>query len=247
MSIPARLAPRLRPLFSATTTTTTTTSRAFASTVPRQTAEEWPQRSPLGPYYESILNNPSLIPREKPEVPPNTEVLPPEKKKQPADSTTTAEAQPQTPEERVKIIFGSRLLGPVEQADRLAARKAQSTLIAGVLVPPKPEEPDNCCMSGCVNCVWDRFRDEMEEWSLKNNQAQSALRKVEGSMDSDGGGSESNWVPPPAPSPAVGDTKIAKDFWDDGLYESVPVGIREFMKQEKRLKERHAREGTVGG
>jgi hypothetical protein len=243
MSIPARLAPRLRPLFSATTT-----SRAFASTVPRHTAEEWPQRSPLGPYYEQILNTPSSIPQEKPEDPPNTadpEVLPPEKK-QPADSTATAAAaaQPQTPEERVKIIFGSRLLGPIEQADRLAARKAQSTLIAGVLVPPKPEEPDNCCMSGCVNCVWDRFRDEMEEWSLKNNEAQAALQKVEGSMDSDGGGSESNWT---APAPAIGDTKIAKDFWDEGLYESVPVGIREFMKQEKRLKERHAREGTVGG
>ncbi|KAJ4152507.1 hypothetical protein NW754_004303 [Fusarium falciforme] len=109
---------------------------------------------------------------------------------------------------------------------------------------PKPEEPDNCCMSGCVNCVWDRFRDEMEEWSLKNNEAQAALQKVEGSMDSDGGGSESNWA---APAPTVGDTKIAKDFWDERLYESVPVGIREFMKQEKRLKERHAREGTVGG
>ncbi|KAJ4309017.1 hypothetical protein N0V84_011751 [Fusarium piperis] len=245
MSIPARLAPRLRPLFSATTT-----SRAFASTVPRQAAEEWPQRSPLGPYYEAILNNPSPIPQEKPEPPSKTadpEVLPPKKKKkkQPADSTT-ATAQPQTPEERVKIIFGSRLLGPIEQADRLAARKAQSTLIAGVLVPPKPEEPDNCCMSGCVNCVWDRFRDEMEEWSLKNNEAQAALQKVERSMDSDGGGSESNWTVP-TPAPTVGDTKIAKDFWDEGLYESVPVGIREFMKQEKRLKERHAREGTVGG
>ncbi|KAM0421073.1 hypothetical protein ACHAPT_011144 [Fusarium lateritium] len=243
MSVTARLAPRLRPLFSATT------SRAFASAVPRQTAEEWPQRSPLGTYYESILNNPSPVPQKKPEEPPNSadpEVLPP-KKKQPVDSTTTAQpseaAQPQTPEERVKIIFGSRLLGPIEQADRLAARKAQSTYIAGVLVPPKPEEPDNCCMSGCVNCVWDRFRDEMEEWSLKNVEAQAALKKLEGSMDSDGAGSEANW----APAPAVGDTKIAKDFWDEGLYENVPVGIREFMKQEKRLKERHAREGTVGG
>ncbi|KAF5008612.1 hypothetical protein FDECE_5120 [Fusarium decemcellulare] len=243
MSLPARLTPRLRPLWSSATTATT--SRAFASAVPKQTTEEWPQQCPLGSYYETMLEYPLPIPPQKPEEPPKTadpKVKPPAKKA----STTTAQPepgpQPQTPQERAKIIFGSRLLGPVEQADRLAARKAQSTYIAGVLVPPKPEEPDNCCMSGCVNCVWDRFRDEMEEWSLKNAEAQLALKKVEGSMDSDGGGSESNWS-----TPAVGDTKIAKDFWDEQLYESVPVGIREFMKQEKRLKERHAREGTVGG
>lgn len=63
------------------------------------------------------------------------------------------------------------------------------------------------------------------------------------SMDDDGGGSDTNWdVPSAPPSP-----KIAKDFWDDDLYKNVPVGIREFMKQEKKLKEKHAREGTSGG
>jgi hypothetical protein len=44
-----------------------------------------------------------------------------------------------------------------------------------------------------------------------------------------------------------GEGRIAKDFWDEELYKNVPVGIREFMKQEKRLKEKHLREGTVGG
>jgi hypothetical protein len=51
------------------------------------------------------------------------------------------------------------------------------------------------------------------------------------SMDDDGGGSETNW--------------------DGGLsgevFKGVPVGILEFMKQEKRLKERHAKEGSSGG
>lgn len=137
-------------------------------------------------------------------------------------------------------------------------------MVAGVLVPPRPEEPDNCCMSGCVNCVWDRFRDDMEDWSSKTQEAErrlaarevgesvgatqesidaasgaaDAVQSSDMSMDDDGGGSGANW-----------DTgkKIAKDLWDEELYKNVPVGIREFMKQEKRLKEKHAREGTLGG
>jgi hypothetical protein len=155
---------------------------------------------------------------------------------------------PKTAQEKARIIFGSRLLGPAEQADRLAVKQAKSTYIAGVLVPPRPEEPDNCCMSGCVNCVWDRYRDDMEEWSLMKNEAQSRLETGSGSgsgsrtMDADGRGSGANWK-----APVVGNDKIAKDMWDDEVYQGIPVGIKEFMKQEKRLKEKHAREGTLGG
>lgn len=140
-------------------------------------------------------------------------------------------------------------------------------MVAGVWVPPRPDEPDNCCMSGCVNCVWDRYRDDIEEWAAAKKEADIAMRKergfgkertrrigkrVEGatglmlgggekganhtmtSMDDDGGGSESNW------SEGVG-------LSNDELFAGVPVGIREFMRTEKRLKERHAREGSSGG
>jgi hypothetical protein len=129
-------------------------------------------------------------------------------------------------------------------------------------------------MSGCVNCVWDRYRDEMEEWVSATTTAERRLQaqraqgdvdvlgsigavkgmkglgavgpKAKGadvneamSMDDDGGGSDTNWP--------VDQPKIAKDFWDDNLYKGIPVGITEFMKTEKKLKERHEREGTVGG
>lgn len=181
-------------------------------------------------------------------------------------------------EDKAKVIFGSRLAGPAERAERLAQIRSRSKLIAGVLVPPRPEEPDNCCMSGCVNCVWDRYRDEMEEWALANTEAerraaagragdeekegknkpgadtttapsvskQHALDHTRVSMDDDGGGSDTNWdVGTTADGQGPG--KIAKDFWDDELYKNVPVGIREFMKQEKRLKDKHMREGSSGG
>lgn len=186
-----------------------------------------------------------------------------------ANATTipTTTTEPST-EEKAKVIFSSTLAGPAERAERLAQIRSKSTIIAGVIVPPKPEEPDNCCMSGCVNCVWERFRDEMEAWAAANAEAEGRLaagkstektqprQQQQGqpaaahtivSMDDDGGGSETNWGAGAVPTPVSAGGKMAKDFWDDELYKNVPVGIREFMKQEKKLKEKHLREGTSSG
>ncbi|KAK1782413.1 oxidoreductase-like protein [Copromyces sp. CBS 386.78] len=214
-----------------------------------------------------------------------------------------------------KIIFSASLASAAQRAERLASIRSQSKLVAGVLVPPRPEEPDNCCMSGCVNCVWDLYRDEMEAWATATAEAEQRLAAQEAglgeegavavtgavkaggsqqsststssstadgqqqqttvkgtelagtahsvldqrgsvSMDDDGGGSSSNWDfgTTSAQSPATGtgarktstSTSTTDTTWNDDLYKNVPVGIREFMKQEKRLKEKHAREGMIG-
>ena len=70
----------------------------------------------------------------------------------------------------------------------------------------------------------------MDEWMQKKAEAKrrelvSNGRDVGGSMDDDGGGSETNW------------TEMDRGGDDAGLYAGVPVGIREFMRTEKRLKE----------
>lgn len=124
--------------------------------------------------------------------------------------------------------------------------EAATQNIAGVMVPPRPTEPDNCCMSGCVNCVWDMYRDEMEEWAAKSAEARAKMQaqkkredstishppvndttSLVSSMDDDGGGSETNWEP-------------AEDKSD--LFDDIPVGIREFMRTEKMLKQKHGAE-----
>ncbi|KAK0743013.1 oxidoreductase-like protein [Schizothecium vesticola] len=193
----------------------------------------------------------------------------------PVPAPTTAPRDDEAPSNadppQARVIFGSSLAGPAERAERLAAIRSRSRLVAGVRVPPRPDEPDNCCMSGCVNCVWDRYRDEMEEWAAAHSEAERRLRAQEVgaaagvtsesmgeaarsgrmdvgvyemedgavSMDEDGGGSSSD--------ASWDELTGKKGGWDEELYKNVPVGIREFMKQEKRLKEKHLREGTLGG
>lgn len=82
-------------------------------------------------------------------------------------------------------------------------------------------------MSGCVNCVWDRYGEEVEEWAAKRREADEAL------------------------AGRRGEERVAEEGEGEGLerelLSGVPVGILEFMKQEKRLKEKHLREGTKGG
>jgi predicted nucleic acid-binding Zn-ribbon protein len=135
----------------------------------------------------------------------------------------------------------------------------RSVLVAGVLVPPRPEEPDNCCMSGCVNCVWDRYRDDLEEWAAAETRAETALQAQQASKKAVDVMGDAGAVRDTTVSTDKDETnqqtdemkktdgpKIAKDLWDDDLYTNIPVGIREFMKNEKKLKEKHEREGTFG-
>lgn len=195
------------------------------------------QAHPITGYYAEMLKKPSA--QVQPLTRTEPESLPPI-----PSSEVGAEVEEKATDgkedlfSKARIIFGS--------TDALAERKQEieraSQNVAGIMVPPKPEEPDNCCMSGCVNCVWDMFRDEMEEWATKSAQARmiiqaqrrekrvgenraegrSASNDVAVSMDDDGGGSETNW---------------STEVEADKLFDDIPVGIREFMRTEKKLKQ----------
>ena len=60
------------------------------------------------------------------------------------------------------------------------------------------------------------------------------------SMDDDGGGSEANW------DNDLDNNLLAGNKQEGDLLRGIPIGIREFIKTEKRLRERHTKERTAG-
>lgn len=73
-------------------------------------------------------------------------------------------------------VFGGKNGGTKSSRRDVSYREVTKT-IGGVVVPKRPIEPDNCCMSGCINCVWDLFGEDMEEWKTKTKEAATALEK----------------------------------------------------------------------
>lgn len=202
------------------------------------------QAQPLSGYYSLILTSPL------PYSGSTTSAVPTASAKNQPTSAPVAAPKPKTPQEKMAIVFGTRLAGPGRQSRYNPGEAPPESMwktINGVPIPPRPEEPDNCCMSGCVHCVWDDFRDEMEDWAARIAKAKAKGGSEKGtadmraepraevdsaslSMDDDGGGSETNWTAPNQ---------------DDDLFASIPVGIREFMKTEKKLRVKHQKEATA--
>lgn len=99
-------------------------------------------------------------------------------------------------------------------------------------------------LSNLRSCVWDDYRDDVEQWAIRLKEAQAKsqgeastktpkigfprpeVQASSVSMDDDGGGSEALWQAP-------------SDQADpDALFAEIPVGIRAFMATEKRIRER---------
>jgi hypothetical protein len=265
MTLPARIASRLRAARCASNCT-----RTLATVSNTSAEQQWPQKQPLGDYYRQILNSPSPYPfTDKPEEPPSTAdpgVLPPSKKpsppkqspeRKPQTATATAAASstspqvsttvsmppPSTAEEAARRIFGTRLYGDEEKAKHAADKQSKSTSVGGIMIPPRPDEPDNCCMSGCVHCVWDLYREDMEEWAgkVKDAEAQMAKAATESSAEA-----KLKAAAPGEPS-KVEEAAKSQDVWDEGNFQGVPLGIREFMKLEKQLKGKHAQDQATSG
>ncbi|CCU81617.1 unnamed protein product [Blumeria hordei] len=61
------------------------------------------------------------------------------------------------------------------QAFSVLSKSQTSVIKSSPSTLPKPTEPDNCCMGGCVNCVWDRYHEEVEEWTKSKNKTNVTL------------------------------------------------------------------------
>lgn len=217
--------------------------------------EEPRQAYPLAGYYHDILVTESpyrQAPTSRP-VPPSPSLpsttqteanTQSPRDMRPRGPLPTAPVEPQSTEDKMSIVFGSRLQSPGRSSrydpGNVPPESTWKT-VNGVTIPPRPSEPDNCCMSGCAHCVWDDYRDDMEDWLARVEEAKAKsaptgpkpdmrqtprpeVDNASTSMDDDGGGSDTNW---PVPEPS------------EDVFANIPVGIREFMKTEKKLKQKH--------
>ncbi|KAL9046478.1 MAG: hypothetical protein Q9214_000695 [Letrouitia sp. 1 TL-2023] len=133
------------------------------------------------------------------------------------------------------VIFGTPLAGP--SAARRRAGYGESPSQSGL---ERPREPDNCCMSGCVNCVWDAYREEVEAWAERIKAAATGheeikLGEVTKTREIRARGKRVVDGTEVANGSAGRATNLRED---EHLFDDVPVGIREFMATEKRLREK---------
>lgn len=194
-------------------------------------------------FYDLVLRTPSH-PREPLEV---LLMSQKELKKLRGETKTTFEGNysldQQTPEERIAKVFGGRIKGEERQSSS-RREMGQPRMIAGVNVPDKPKEPDNCCMSGCINCVWELFNDDLKDWNEKRSAAAENMRKQGGVWPAD-------FYPPmkhlnpeniPAEAKREAQSRPAKSDAEEA-WGNVPVSIRVFAQTEKRLKsKKHQKE-----
>lgn len=153
-------------------------------------------------------------------------------------------------EDKIAKVFGGRIKGEDRQSSSRMLI-GESKIIGGINVPDKPNEPDNCCMSGCINCVWELFDEDIKDWNEKRKLAAKKLIEK-------GGRWPENFHPPlkylnrenfPLSLSNKSDKELGIDkkhrhddenniIQDDEAWGNVPISIRVFAEVEKKLKQK---------
>ncbi len=80
----------------------------------------------------------------------------------------------------------SHVLGATPKEDKLldldlyAKEPATKTVSIIPGKGPPPEEPTTCCMSGCANCVWIQYAEDVAKYYKDGGEkAKAAIAKIE--------------------------------------------------------------------
>lgn len=142
-----------------------------------------------------------------------------------------------TAEEKIARVFGGRIKGETRQSSS-RMNVGQPRVIAGVSVPDKPTEPDNCCMSGCINCVWEMYNDDIKDWNAKRKEAALKLIEKGGVWPEDFHPPVQFLEPQNLPESLAQKAKTSRKELEKESWGNVPVLIKVFAEMEKKMKER---------
>lgn len=157
-----------------------------------------------------------------------------------------------SPEQRIERVFGGRIKG---ESPRSSSRmmRGEPRVIKGVTVPDRPIEPDNCCMSGCINCVWELFNEDVKDWNKKRREAAKKMAQTGGVWPEDfhppirhlkrenlpDSVAKEYFNKPKKESPTSVKKEEEEESWGN-----VPVTIRVFAEMEKKMKEKKKTKAT---
>ncbi|KAI0460817.1 hypothetical protein LJB42_001552 [Komagataella kurtzmanii] len=158
--------------------------------------------------------------------------------KKPEYLTFDTVSSPEERKLRFEEVFGVNKTNVSSRRD--LSHRDEVKVIGGVRVPRKPIEPDNCCMSGCINCVWESFREDLKEWRTQTKQASHSLI-------AQGDAIKYKWPagfdPPPKnlPRKYISEELRASNVetTEDPDAEDLPISIRVFAELEKKMKNKH--------
>ncbi|SGZ52028.1 CIC11C00000000417 [Sungouiella intermedia] len=142
-----------------------------------------------------------------------------------------------TAEEKIARVFGGRIAGETRQSSS-RMNVGEPRMIAGVEVPDKPGEPDNCCMSGCINCVWEMYNDDVKDWNRKRKEAAEKLVQKGGVWPADFHPPVQYLEKQNLPASLANLATEARKVEERESWGNVPVLIKVFAEMEKRMREK---------
>ena len=132
--------------------------------------------------------------------------------------------------ERAALVFGQ--IG--NRQDRRLDAQRRAMRIAGLVLPARPDEPNNCCMSGCIDCVWELYKEDLADWKQKRKEIRHKLLVERTDLD----WPESVLGPEPVDRKKGTSIAMADKFVEDNGDDDLDPNIKAFLKTEMKLKEK---------